>query len=103
MNTPNPSQKPVALPRTGRLTALFLLARSRAATALTFNLFKGFDETGDSLQAALVQETDINCFGLVCHPTASVRDVIYPENNLRFDRGNLELFDDRQAPDRCSA
>jgi hypothetical protein len=103
MNTPNLSQKPVALPRTGRLAALFLLAHSRAATAQTFNLFKGFDETGDSLQASLIQKTDISCLGLVRSPTASVRDVINPENYLRFDRGNLALFDDRKAPDRCSA
>jgi hypothetical protein len=103
MNTPNLSQKHAALPRTGRLTALFLLARLRAATAQTFNLFKGFDKTGDSLQAPLIQETGISCFGLVCSPIASVRDVIYPENNLRFDPGNLELFDDRQAPGRYSA
>jgi hypothetical protein len=105
MNIPNPSRKPAALPRAGYLPALFLPAGLRAATATAqiFNLLKGFDATGDSPQAPLIQETDAGCFGLVCSPMASVRDAIYPKNNLRFDPGNLALFDGGQAPGRCSA
>jgi hypothetical protein len=90
------------LPRAGCLPALFRLAGLPAttATAQTFNLLKGFDATDESPQAPLIQETDTDCFGLVCSPTASVRDAIYPKNNLRFDLGNLALFDGGQAPGR---
>jgi hypothetical protein len=105
MNTLNHSRNVAALPRAGCLPAPFPLAGLLAttATAQTFNLLKGFDTTGDSPQAPLIQEMDTGCFGLGCSPTASVRDAIYPKNNLRFDPGNLALFDGRQAPGRCSA